>query len=515
MTSVTQYHVCVDGAVKAVVPGTYKCKALIEDLNLDHAVNVSVRAVTENGNSPDAACTIAIGAEAPVAPQHVRVMNITPVSACVSWYPSNSNAEHVLLLNALKVGVCPPGVFQVQLQGLQPSTIYRVSMRTKHPKAVLEQRPVERCVDFKTLPKIGLPDPPTNVQVEVGPQPGTLLVSWKPVSNQPRPPSRAAIHSYLIYADGRNIAQVPAATADHVLLRLADFADDPPIFITVRTRTREGAISADSNVVRVPRTGSALDTSTAAQFFAASTAGMSYQPQAATFPTDSARIMVNTTLPTNVNSTGSLPNSFVGGAVQNFYQPMQQHPSSQISAGPQYVSAGQGLLTTALPRVPQNMNAAAVYAAMPDTGMFPGTQPAAMTYSAAFPPVYDGTATFVDMNQSGPPSVYPYQNQLGTVVNPSVKQVHFNNGGSDLDAPTLKTSWNSQQQPMQYYTFHPKSLHKERGGAVDKPSVLEMENNYLLKHHQRQSDPEFRLSNLGGTLTRSGAGGGYAGFDPT
>ncbi|KJH49044.1 hypothetical protein DICVIV_04823 [Dictyocaulus viviparus] len=41
----------------------------------------------------------------------------------------------------------------VQLQGLQPSTIYRVSVRTKHPKAVLEQRPVERCLDFKTLPK--------------------------------------------------------------------------------------------------------------------------------------------------------------------------------------------------------------------------------------------------------------------------------------------------------------------------------------------------------------------------
>ncbi|VDK19008.1 unnamed protein product, partial [Anisakis simplex] len=41
--------------------------------------------------------------------------------------------------------------------------------------------------------------------------------------------------------------------ADHVLLRLADFADDPPIFITVRTRTREGAVSSDSNVSRVPR----------------------------------------------------------------------------------------------------------------------------------------------------------------------------------------------------------------------------------------------------------------------
>uniref|UniRef100_A0A0M3I848 Type VI secretion system tip protein VgrG n=1 Tax=Ascaris lumbricoides TaxID=6252 RepID=A0A0M3I848_ASCLU len=40
---------------------------------------------------------------------------------------------------------------------------------------------------------------------------------------------------------------------DHVLLRLSDFADDPPIFITVRTRTREGAVSSDSNVSRVPR----------------------------------------------------------------------------------------------------------------------------------------------------------------------------------------------------------------------------------------------------------------------
>ncbi|VDD97104.1 unnamed protein product [Enterobius vermicularis] len=59
--------------------------------------------------------------------------------------------------------------------------------------------------------QIGLPDAPGNVQVEIGPQPGTLLVSWSPVTSQPLPPSRAAVHSYLIYADGRNIAQVPDA----------------------------------------------------------------------------------------------------------------------------------------------------------------------------------------------------------------------------------------------------------------------------------------------------------------
>lgn len=50
---------------------------------------------------------------------------------------------------------------------------------------------------------------------------------------------------------------MPSSTADHVLLRLVDLADDPPVFLTVRTRTREGAISADSNVVRVPRAGAA------------------------------------------------------------------------------------------------------------------------------------------------------------------------------------------------------------------------------------------------------------------
>lgn len=59
--SVSQYHVCVDGDVKNVVPGVYKCKALIEEINLDRSVNISIRAISENGHSPDAACTIAVG----------------------------------------------------------------------------------------------------------------------------------------------------------------------------------------------------------------------------------------------------------------------------------------------------------------------------------------------------------------------------------------------------------------------------------------------------------------------
>jgi hypothetical protein len=45
LTPVSQYHVCIDGVVRSVVPGSYKCRSLIEDLPLDRFVNLSVRYV--------------------------------------------------------------------------------------------------------------------------------------------------------------------------------------------------------------------------------------------------------------------------------------------------------------------------------------------------------------------------------------------------------------------------------------------------------------------------------------
>lgn len=91
--------------------------------------------------------------DANVAPQDLKISNLTPISAQVSWYPSNSNCEHLVLLNGLKVGTCPPGVNQVQLKGLIPSTMYRCAIRVKDPRAVLEEKLVETYTDFKTLPK--------------------------------------------------------------------------------------------------------------------------------------------------------------------------------------------------------------------------------------------------------------------------------------------------------------------------------------------------------------------------
>jgi len=61
---------------------------------------------------------------------------------------------------------------------------------------------------------VGQPDPPSSVQVEVGPQPESLLVTWKPVLTQPKPPSRAAIDGYFVLGDGKIIAQVPSAAGE-------------------------------------------------------------------------------------------------------------------------------------------------------------------------------------------------------------------------------------------------------------------------------------------------------------
>lgn len=464
--AVSQYHVCVDGAVRAIVPGTYKCRALVEDIQLESSVNLSVRAVTEHGHSPDACCTIAIGNEAQVAPQQVRVWAVTPVSACVRWYPSNSNAEHVVSLNAVKVGVCPPTVFQVQLQGLQPSTIYRVSVRTKHPKAVLEQRPVERCIDFKTLPKIGLPDPPTHVQVEIGPQPGTLLVSWQPVSNQPKPPSRAAVHSYLIYADGKNIAQVPQATADHVVLRLSDLSDDPPIFITVRTKTKEGAVSSDSNVARVPRT----------------------QPTGV--PSASATQLIGTTTidPTSglplVDMTSSFPSYHQGqqGISNSMYVPLGSTSGTLTGTGviPPMTNGHVTHSTTGPYSAPSTAPARMVGA----TGLmsyqqtsYPNVQ-ASMQQSAptSAPNLPGGYATF---DRSASLGAQPSSILLGAGGAPRPSSV-----GQTVQS-TWQTTKPAANQMSQYYTFHPNFLHTEPSGADEpRPSVLEMENSYLMRHRQ-------------------------------
>ena len=74
--------------------------------------------------------------------------------------------------------------------GLTPNTTYRVSIRAKNIKAspYVDEKSLIRLLEklsahteFRTLKK-GLPDPPMDVRVDPGPQDGTVLVTWIPVT---------------------------------------------------------------------------------------------------------------------------------------------------------------------------------------------------------------------------------------------------------------------------------------------------------------------------------------------
>ena len=124
----------------------------------------------------------------------VKASHITSTQAVITWLPANSNHYHIVCVNNVEVRTVKPSVFRHVITGLTPNTNYRVAVKPRlqsniKPKPVQvieESSPVvtpqaaTAYTDFKTLPK-GLPDPPSNVNVEPGPQDGTLLVTWNPV----------------------------------------------------------------------------------------------------------------------------------------------------------------------------------------------------------------------------------------------------------------------------------------------------------------------------------------------
>lgn len=55
-----------------------------------------------------------------------------------------------------------------------------------------------------------MPDPPSEIQVEVGPQDGTLLVTWIPVTAENS--NGAPITGYAVYADGKKVTDIDSPT---------------------------------------------------------------------------------------------------------------------------------------------------------------------------------------------------------------------------------------------------------------------------------------------------------------
>ena len=57
---------------------------------------------------------------------------------------------------------------------------------------------------------VGMPDPPSEIQVEVGPQDGTLLVTWIPVTAESA--NGAPVTGYAVYADGKKVTDIDSPT---------------------------------------------------------------------------------------------------------------------------------------------------------------------------------------------------------------------------------------------------------------------------------------------------------------
>lgn len=59
---------------------------------------------------------------------------------------------------------------------------------------------------------LGLPDPPVNVQVEQGPQDGTLLVTWLPVPTNAASTLISPVIGYAVFAAGKKVAEIDSPT---------------------------------------------------------------------------------------------------------------------------------------------------------------------------------------------------------------------------------------------------------------------------------------------------------------
>ncbi|CAH1800846.1 unnamed protein product, partial [Owenia fusiformis] len=252
---ITAYHVYVDDTFKTSVKSSERTKALVEGVTSTKPHKICVRSVTNRGQSKDPECTINIGKESSLAPSNLRVRNVTATSALLSWLPGNSNYVHTIYVNNAETRICKPGIYKHSLSGLTPDTAHKVKVQAKNAKATYDEgkdrkrsEQLSSTIEFRTEPG-SIPDPPLDVQVEPGPQEGTLLVTWLPITINAKGFSNGAIVTgYSVYADGTKIKDINSPTDDHTVLQSDDFAGQKPKEIYMCTQSRDGASENSSKV---------------------------------------------------------------------------------------------------------------------------------------------------------------------------------------------------------------------------------------------------------------------------
>ncbi|GAV03934.1 hypothetical protein RvY_14295-2 [Ramazzottius varieornatus] len=243
------YNVYVNRVLKTTIRGNERCRALVEGIDLSFCHRVSVRSCTGAGReSLDSLCTILVGKDCPVMPTELRVINISATSATVTWIPANSSYQHTIFVNEREYVTVPASSHHIVIPDLLPNTDYKIHVVPVVPKSTVSfSNYLQACaqVGFKTLPD-NVPDPPSTLQLESGPQDGTLLLTWTPVI----PPANCDVTGYAIYADGQRVQQIDSPTGDHALLDITRLQPPLPRTLTVRTISSKN-VSRDSPFLSV------------------------------------------------------------------------------------------------------------------------------------------------------------------------------------------------------------------------------------------------------------------------
>ncbi|VCW77733.1 unnamed protein product, partial [Gulo gulo] len=255
--TVSSYNVLVDQETRVSLMLGSRTKALIEKLNTAACTyRISVQCITSRGSSDELQCTLLVGKDVVVAPSHLRVDNITQISAQLSWLPTNSNYSHVIFLNEEELDVVKAARYKYQFLNLRPNMAYKVKVLAK-PHQMPWQLPLEQrekkeaFVEFSTLPA-GPPAPPQDVTIHAGATPATIQVSWKPPALTTSGLSNGAnVSGYGVYAKGQRVAEVISPVADSIAVEIMRLRSLEAKGVTVRTLSAQGE-SMDSAPAAIP-----------------------------------------------------------------------------------------------------------------------------------------------------------------------------------------------------------------------------------------------------------------------
>ncbi|XP_051891633.1 peripheral-type benzodiazepine receptor-associated protein 1 isoform X3 [Pristis pectinata] len=246
--TIFSYNIYVDKELRMNVKFGAQTKAVIERLDLNtKTYRIYVQCVTDKGNSDEICSSMLVGKDVCVAPMQLKVHCITATSADISWLPSNSNYSHVIFLNEEEYEVVKAGCYSCSLMNLRPNMKYKVKVEARPHQIPWELPPDRRQLKCP-------PDAPLDVQIEAGPTPGVVLISWLPVTIDAAGTSNGVrVTGYAVYADGQKIIEVTSPTAGSVLARssqiqLLQISKE----LTVRTMSPYGE-STDSNPIKIPR----------------------------------------------------------------------------------------------------------------------------------------------------------------------------------------------------------------------------------------------------------------------